>query len=399
MPVWLALLLSLAPQEAATAYRGARLHTGEGAPLERGTLLVRGRVIEAVGVDVPLPDGAKVVDLGGKIVLPGLIDAASRAFLDPADRVAGSPDQDVADAFDFFRFPERELRARGVTTVYVAPVGAGLGAAVRLSARPSLLKRQLALHLSIARGGEISTASARYEAYRQMVQLFEGAKSYREAWSKYEKDRKDVEAKRAAGDKSAKDPAKPARDPAKETLARALDGTLPVRMEAQCADSIGYALRLAEEFKLKLTLEGGAEAYERAEDLAKAKTAVVVGPVLRYGPPSAETLRQSPACPAALVKAGVPVVALGSFGRDAGASRFLLEAAGEAASRGLDRERALEAVTIGAARALGLDAEIGSLKKGKRADFVVLSGDPFDARTVVERTVVDGAAVYERSAP
>ena len=391
MSFLLALLLSA--QEPATAYRGARLHTGEGAPIERGTLLVRGRLIEAVGVDVPLPDGTKVVDLTGKTVIPGLIDAASRAFLDAGDRAAGSPEHDVADALDFFRSDAAELSARGVTTVYIAPAGTGLGAVVRLGAKPSIYKRRAALHLSLSRSGEISTAAGRYEAYRQMTQLLEGARAYREAWDKHEGDKKAHDAKKAAGEKGLKEPAKPARDPAKEVLARALGGADPlrVRMEAHAADSIGYALRLAEEFKLRLILDGATEGFERGAELAKEKTAVVVGPVLRYGPSTAETLRHTPACAAALAAAGVADLAIGSFGNDAGASRFLLEAAGVAASRGLGRERALEAVTIGAARALGLDAEIGSLKKGKRADFVILSGDPFDARTTVERTVVDGA--------
>ena len=398
MSLLLALLLSAPAQESATVYRGARLHTAEGPPVDRGVLVVRGRVVEAAGVDVPLPEGARVVDLSGKVLIPGLVDAASRAFLDPADRGPGSPEQDVADGLDFFRSDARDLRMRGVTTVYVLPPGPGLGAAVHLGAVPSVLKRRVALHLSLSRPGEVSTASQRLDAYRQLVQLFEGARAHREAWEKHRKEKKDVEAKKAAGEKNLKDPPAPPRDAAKDILVRALDAgdPLPVRLEAHTADAIALALRLAEEFKLRLVLDGATEAFEAAERLAQAKVVVVAGPVLLYGPPPAELLRHTPACAAALARAGLPVLALGSFGRDAGASRFLLESAGAAVSRGLDRERALDAVTIGAARALGLDGEIGSLKKGKRADFVVLSGDPFDPRTVVEKVVVDGLAVHER---
>lgn len=393
LPLLLALLLC---QDSVVAYRGARVHGGEGAPLERATLVVRNGRVDALGVDIPLPDGAKVVDLSGKTVLPGLVDAASRAFLDPGDRAGSSPEQDVADALDFFRRDAAELPAWGLTTVYVAPTGSGLGAVVRLGPRAAVFKRQAALHLSLSRDGEVSTAAARYEAYRQAVQALEGARAYREAWEKHEREHKDYEAKKAAGEKNLKEPPRPARDPAKAVLVRALEGTLPSRLEAHAADSIGYALRLAEDFKLKASLQGGTDAFTRADELAKAKMPVVLGPVLRYEPPSAETLRHTSGCAAALAKAGLGVLALGSFGRDAGASRFLLEAAGAAAAGGLDRERALEAVTLGPARALGLEAEIGSLRKGKRADFVVLSGDPFDARTVVERTFIDGAPVYAR---
>ena len=398
MAALLALLLSAALQEPALVYRGARLHPVEGPPIERGLLVVRGRVIEAAGVDVPLPEGARIVDVSGKVIIPGLIDAASRAFLDPADRGPGSPEQEVADGLDFFRRDARELLARGVTTVYASPPGVGQGAIVHLGSAPSILRRRAALHLSISRPGEQSTASARLEAYRQLVQQFEGARTHREAWEKHRKEKKDYETRLAAGEKNLKEPPSPPRDPAKEALARALDGTdgLPVRLEAHKADAIVLALRLAEEFKLRLVLDGATEAAEKGEALAKAKIPVVVGPVLLYGPPGAEMLRHSPACAAALAGAGLPVLAIASFGNDAGPSRFLAEAAGIAVSRGLSRERALEAVTLGAARALGIDAELGSLKKGKRADFVVLRGDPFDLRGVVEQVVVDGAVVYDR---
>lgn len=387
----LALLLST--QDPAVAYRGARVYPGDGPALDRATLVVRGRVVEVLGPDVPLPEGAKVVELEGKTILPGLIDAASRGFLDPADRGPGGPEQDVADALDFFRDDALEARARGVTTLYVMP-DVGLGAVVHLGAKPEILRRSAALHLSLARSGEVSTPSGRHDAYRQATALFEGARSYKEAWDKYRKDKKDVDAKKAAGEKGLKDPVKPARDPAKEALVRALDGELPLRVEAHAADSIDYALRLAEEFKLRLVLQGATEAFERAERLSTSKAALIVGPVLRYGPPSAETLRHTSGCAAALARAGVAPLAIGSFGRDAGASRFLLDAAGAAVAAGLPRERAIEALTGAAARALGLDAEIGALRKGRRADFIVLSGDPFDPRSRVERTYVDGVLVH-----
>ncbi len=401
MPVLLALLLSASLQEPAVVYRGARIHPGEGPPVERGVLVVRGRVVEAVGVDVPLPDGARIVELPGKVIIPGLIDAASRAFLDPADRGPGSPEQEVVDGLDLYRDDGPQLLARGVTTVYVAPPGGGQGAILHLGRTPSVLKRQAALHLSISRPGELSTSSARLESYRQLVQQFEGARVHREVWEKHRKDRKDYETRLAAGEKNLKEPPSPPRDPAKETLSRALDvrDPLPVRLEAHKADAIALALRLAEDFKLRLILEGATEAAELGEALAKAKIPIVVGPVLLYGPPGAELLRHHPGCAAALAGAGVSVLAIGGFGQDAGPSRFLAESAGIAVSHGLARERALDAVTLGAARAVGLDAEIGSLKKGKRADFVVLSGDLFDARRVVVQVVVDGAAVYERRDP
>jgi len=89
-------------------------------------------------------------------------------------------------------------------------------------------------------------------------------------------------------------------------------------------------------------------------------------------------------------------VAIGAFGDERagqwgpGATRFLAESAAFAASRGLTREQALAAITLDAARILGIDKTHGSLEKGKAADLVVLSGEPFDPATRVEQTVIDG---------
>jgi imidazolonepropionase-like amidohydrolase len=103
-------------------------------------------------------------------------------------------------------------------------------------------------------------------------------------------------------------------------------------------------------------------------------------------------LNHSVATASTLVAAGVPV-AIGSFSDGPGGSRFLAESAAYAASRGLTREQALAAITIDAARALGIDATHGSIDKGKAADLVLLRGEPFESGTTVERAWVNGDAV------
>jgi len=99
---------------------------------------------------------------------------------------------------------------------------------------------------------------------------------------------------------------------------------------------------------------------------------------------------------AALARAGVPV-AIGSFGDEPGAAtRFLAESAALAASRGLTREQALACITSEAARCLGIDKTHGSIEKGKCADLVVLTGEPFESGSVVERTILDGETLFHR---
>jgi imidazolonepropionase-like amidohydrolase len=404
----LALLLAFSvqasdkPAPKVTALRGAKIYTVSGAPLENATLVIENGRIAAVGKDVAVPADATVVDVAGKVIIPGLIDAASRLFLPPGERSAGSAEHNVLDAVDFYQRDYREAVEQGVTTVYVGPPSLGtvngLGAVIHLDAAHTVLVKQAALKLTLgASGGDASTALERYQSYPQLKQAFEGARQYAESREKYRKDLADYEQKKAKKEE-AKEPTKPKTDLRNEVLARALPGKTPltVRIEVHTADAIALALRLADEFKLKVVLEQVTEGGAAAAAVAKSGVPAVVGPVFRTGPYPVDYLNHSVSTAADLAAAGVPV-AIGSFG-DVGASRFLAEAAAYAASRGLTREQALAAVTLGAAKILGIDGTHGSVDKGKVADLAVLSGEPFESGTVVERTWIGGDAVYPRRA-
>jgi imidazolonepropionase-like amidohydrolase len=388
---------------AAVALKGAKVYPGSGAAVEGATIVIEKGRISAVGNDLPIPPGAEILDVTGKVILPGLIDPASRLFL-PLDgeTSAGSADQRVVDGFDFYTPDAAEAREQGVTTVYVGPVSGGnvngIGAVVHLGAVPEVLVREAALKLTLgASGGDTSSAAERYQSYPPLRQLFEGAKAYIEAGEKYRRDLAGYEQAKKDKKTDVKEPAKPKVDVRNEIVARCLDPQRPltVRIEAHTADALKLALRLIEEFKLHAVLEYATEGGAVAEAIAKARVPVVSGPVFRLGPYSADYLNHTPATTALLAKAGVPA-AIGSFGdersgqRGPGGTRFLLESAAAAASWGMTREQALEAVTLQAARILGIDKTHGSIEKGKVADLVVLSGEPFEAATRVERTIVGG---------
>jgi imidazolonepropionase-like amidohydrolase len=244
--------------------------------------------------------------------------------------------------------------------------------------------------------GETSTVAQRYESYAQIRQALDAAKQYREMWAKYRKDLAEFEQKKPP--EPDKKPAKPKVDPRQESLLRALDAkpAITVRIEAHTADAIGLALKLVEDYQLHAILEGATEAYIVSDAIKKASVPVIVGPVLRVGAPSVDLSNHSVGTAASLVRKGI-AVAIGSFGDEpGGASRFLAEAAALAASHGLTREQAVATITLEAARALGIEKSHGSLEKGKAADLVVLSGEPFDLGTVVDRTFVDGEPFYQR---
>jgi imidazolonepropionase-like amidohydrolase len=419
----LALLLGASQEKPrVVAIRGGKVYPAAAAPIENGTILIEGGKFAAVGKDLPLPANAIVVDASGKVVIPGLVDPASRLFLEAGERAAGSAEQDVLDALDRYPLGAREAVENGVTTVYVGPPshGAvnGLGAVLRLDRDRTVLAGRAALKLTLgSSAGDISSAAQRYEGFVALRQVFEGARQYVEAKEKYRKDLAEFEQKKKAepekkppapeGAKpaeggAAKPPAppqKPKIDPRQEVLARALERKQPltVRVEVHTADAIVLALRLADEFKLKLVLEGVTEGHMAMAEIRKAGCAVVAGPVFRYGAPHVDHLNHSVGSAAAMVRWGIPV-AIGSFGEESGGgTRFLLEAAGWAASRGMTREQALGAVTLEPARALGIDKSVGSIEKGKLADLAILSGEPFEAGTLVERTIAGGETVYSRT--
>lgn len=395
-------------QESATpkpvALRGAKIYTGAGPAIDGGVVLIEKGRITAVGKDVAVPAEATVVDVTGKFLIPGLIDAASRLFYMAGERSPGSAEQKALDALDFVTGEIDEVREAGVTTAYVGPVSTGavngLGAIVRLDKNFTILHKEAALKVTLGTsGGDSTTALERYQSYTQLRQAFEGAKQYVESWDKYRRDSAEYEqAKKDKKTTDVKEPTKPKVDVRQEVMARTLDPKQPliVRIEVHHADAIQLALKLVEDFKLRAVLESVTEGGAVAGVIAKSKLPAVVGPVFRAGGYTVEYLRHSPTTSAALIREGVPV-AVASFSDERagqvgfGASRFLRESAA-VGCRGLSTEQALATLTLDAARALGIEKTYGSIEKGKIADIVVLSGEPFETSTQVEKVYMDGVS-------
>ena len=191
-------------------------------------------------------------------------------------------------------------------------------------------------------------------------------------------------------------PKRPAFDANKEVLVRALKRELPIRIEAHRPADILNVLEIASDFGLDATIEGASGARHVADELSRADVSVILGPQIGSARFDNSHLRDvNPVNAAILDAAGVPVVIGSGLGRGA-ASQYLRHNAALASGHGLDREAALAAVTINAARACGAADRIGSLERGKSADVVVWSGHPFAPDTVVEYVFVNGREVYRR---
>jgi imidazolonepropionase-like amidohydrolase len=154
------------------------------------------------------------------------------------------------------------------------------------------------------------------------------------------------------------------------------------------------ALRVAEEFKLKLVLDGAAEAYLLVGEIKAAGAAVILHPTMRRAG-MGETENISFTTAAVLRKAGIPVALQSGYESYVPKTRVALFEAAIAAANGLGFEEALGTVTIDAAKILGIDARVGSLEVGKDGDAALYDGDPFEYATHCVGVVIGGKVVSE----
>ena len=193
----------------------------------------------------------------------------------------------------------------------------------------------------------------------------------------------------AAGDDASK---KPAFDMKMEALLPVIRGEIPLKAHAHQADDIFTAIRIAEEFGLKLTLEHVTEGHLIVEELAETNYPMAVGPTMTHAS-KVELQNKSWTTPGILAKAGCQV----SIITDSSViqQELLPLCAGMAIKAGMDPFQALQAVTINPAKHIGIADRVGSLEVGKDADLVIANGCPFEISTRVLRVLIDGKTVYE----
>lgn len=387
-------------QEKPTAFTGAHIIPIDGAPIPHGVLLVQHGKIVAVGdaATVRLSSDVQVIDVTGKVIMPGLVDSHSHiGGGQGADNSAPiQPDVRVLDAIDARSASIQKAQAGGITTVNVMPGSGHLisGQTLYLKLRDGRIIDDVLIKLddgSIAGGLKMANGTNPLKS----APGFPGtrAKSAALVREQYLKAR-DYQAKlaRANGD-----PEKlPARDLALEMLIEVMEGRRIVQHHSHRYDDILTVLRLAREFGFKVVLHHVSDAWKVADEIAAAGAACSV--ILVDSPGGKlETKDVNFATPGVLEKAGVLV----GLHTDDGVtdSRHFLRMAGFAVRAGMTRDGALRGVTLANAQMLGLDHRVGSLTPGKDADFILLNGDPLSVYTQVEQTWVEGQKVFDLTNP
>ena len=187
---------------------------------------------------------------------------------------------------------------------------------------------------------------------------------------------------------------RPARDLRQEMLAAVLAREIPLLVTANRAQDIASALRLADEFKLRIVLDSAAEAYLLQDEIKRAGVPVIVHPSMQRA--ASETENQSFETAGRLHAAGILVALQSGYESYVPKTRLVLFEAAIAAANGLSFADALASITSAAAKVLGVDGRVGSLAPGKDGDVALFDGDPFEYTTHCTGTVIEGVVVSEQ---
>jgi len=400
------LLLAAAPAVSAPAgdllaIRARHLATGTGETLEHAVVLVEDGRIVTVGEDLPIERGIPVLDLEEEVwVLPGLVDAYSRYGL------SGSGFSDLRpyiQAADEVRLDDsswaRGMRQYGVTTAAFYPAGRGIpGQSVVVATGPTpegsrVLRRSAYLKALV---GNDST-SKRY--------LRDGFKEADEWLDKEAKNREKYD--------KAKEKAEKEKDSDKKKAELAKLGSykpLPPNMKGQAfldlragkiellasinkaADYLHFLDALGDEdvsWHLRTSLSTESDLFHVKEEIGEAGAMVIIEPEITLHP---STMRQRN-LPAELHRAGAKLVLIPRADNSTGMKEWFRDV-GVMVSAGLDRDAAIQAMTHHPAALLGVSDRVGTIEVGKDANFVMLTGDPFEAGTEVLAVMAGGSVVF-----
>jgi imidazolonepropionase-like amidohydrolase len=386
------------------ALRGGTLYTVTKGTIQNGTVLIRDGKIVAVGTNVTVPSDAQVVDVSGRHITPGIIDAHSHIANDSINEGGTTVSsmtgmEDVLDPTDVSIY--RDL-AGGLTTANILhgsanPIG-GKNAVIKLrwgvktadelrfeGAMPGI-KFALGENPKDIRTGQVA-GPRRYPLTRHGVEFvirdaFTRAKAYQKAWKDYEKARA-----------AAPDTIPPRRDLQLEPLVEILEGKRLVHAHSYRADEILMLIRLAEEMGFKIaTFQHVLEGYKVAKEIAAhGAGASTFSDWWGYKIEADDAIPHNAAI---MVRKGV-LVSINSDSAEH-ARRLNTEAAKSMRWGGLNEDEALALVTINPARQLRIDSRVGSLEVGKDADIAVWTHHPLSSYTIADRVYIDGRQYYDR---
>ena len=397
----LSLPVAIAAQD--FAIRNATLITITRGDIPNGTIVVRGGKITAVGANVAIPAGMRVIDGTGKFVMPGIIDAHSHAALEGG---INEGSESVT--------PEVIVQLRNDDPVIYRSLAGGVTAALLLHGSANSIGGQALVikmrwgqpvdsmyfkgaHriVKFALGENVTRASSTAPADQRRFPMsrmgvdhtirywFTLAKEYDQEWADYR-----------VSLRTNPNAIMPRRDLRLEALSDIMKGDLKVHAHSYRADEVLMLIRVADEMGFKInTFQHILEGYKVADEIAKhGAMASSFAEMWAY---KVEAFDAIPYNMALMSQRGVLV----SVNSDSDERiRRLYQEAGIGVRYGnMSTNEALKMVTLNPAIQLGVDKQVGSLDVGKDGDIAVFSAHPFAAEAMVEYTFVDGKMLFSRS--
>lgn len=397
LPGILVCLLA-SPNWAETLVVKAKLiHTVSGKSIANGAIVCVDGKIASIGeiATVVIPEGAKVIQ--AEVVTPGLIDVRSSVGLsgilnvdhDSDHLESSAPLQPELRAIDAYN-PREELieyvRGFGITTVHTghAPGELISGQTMIAKTRGGTVQDALvfdgkAVCATLTESSQKSGKQSPGTRGKQMAMLRALLIEASEYRSKLNKQSKETDAS---------EDSKVARNLKLETIVDVLDGKKALLITADRAQDIASALRLGEEFSIRIWLDSAAEAYQLIPQIKKAGVPVLLHPSMARANGDRENMTFRSA--SILKESGIPFAIESGFEAYVPKVRIVLFEAALAAAHGLSKEAALESITLSAAKILGIEDRVGSIDVGKEADLALYDGDPLEYTTHCTSVVIDG---------
>lgn len=386
------------PRQGTYAITNAKIETVANGTIERGTIVIEGDRIVAVGENVAIPQGAEVIDASGMEVYPGMIDSGTTLGLTEIGSVDETndtneigditPQMDALTAVNPNAVAIPVTRTNGVTTVISEPSGGlfpGTAAVINLigytpeqmqagGARLMILEFPRNQPPRFFRRDDDDPEKRYREAMAKLDEIWERARLYDRIVTAYEQDPEDKD--------------RPDYTPEMDALRPVLQGEVTLMVKVNAAEDIEAAITWVGKNELtNVVFSGVSEGWRVADKLAEAGIPVFAGPVLATPTRSSDRYDKAYANAAIMHDAGVAVALRSGESENV---RNLPFNAGFAAAYGMGREAALEAVTLAPARMLGIDGDYGSIEVGKKANLFISTGDPFETQSQIVTLFIDG---------
>lgn len=369
--------------------RNATVYTAEGVKTETDLLVKKG-LIDAIGKNLSATSDTPEYNAKGQSVTPGLFNADTHLGVEEVSAVDQTVDyfsensritasMKVADGFNTDSVVIPHNRLHGLTHALVLPdsdagLFAGQAALIRLNADgKKIVNDSVAVVVSLGENGQHLAGGSRAVAMAMLREALDDAKDYAANRS-------------AVNSGSRRDYHLSLAD--LKSLIPVVQGKKYLVVEVNRADDILRVIQLAKRYQLKVILNGVAEGWRVANEIAKANVPVILDPINNL-PIAYEQLGARLDNAALMENAGVTMMFTGMGWQNTHNAYLVRQSAGNAVANGLSKTAAINAMTINPAQVFGLE-KTGHLAVGQKASLVVWSGDPLDVTSVARVVLIDG---------